>query len=94
VAQEVVAGKDVVDLEAQGAGVALAHVALQQGLVVNGGTPLAISEQGGSGGAAARLTGVERLHKVLAVEAPGNVKGSLAPHLETLEEEAIIVGTP
>ena len=63
VAQEVVAGKDVVDLEAQRARETLAHVALQQGLVVNGGTALAIGEQGRGGSTAAGLAGVGRLHE-------------------------------
>ena len=94
VTQEVVAGEDVVDLEAERTGEALAHVALQERLVVDGGTALAIREQSGCGGPAARLAGVGRLHKVLGKEAPSNVAGSLAPRLETLEEEAIILGTP
>ena len=63
VAQEVVAGKDVVDLEAERARVALADVALQEGLVVDGGTALAIREQGGGRSTAAGLAGVGRLHE-------------------------------
>ena len=62
VTEEVVAGEDVVDLEALGAGEALAHVALQERLVEHGGTPLAIREQGGSRVSSTGLAGIAGLH--------------------------------
>ena len=75
VTEEIVAGEDVVDLEAQRARETLAHVALQQGLVVDGGTALAVREQAGGCGAAARLAGVGRLHEGPSRVKPGDVQG-------------------
>src|SRR5262245_5755434 len=55
VAQEVVAREDVVDLEALRAGVALADVTLQEGLVAHDARALAVSQEGVCRGPAARL---------------------------------------
>lgn len=60
--QEVVAREDVVDLQAVRARVALAHVALQEGLIADRGTPLAISEAQRRRVSTAGLTGVAGLH--------------------------------
>lgn len=45
VAEEVVAAEDVVDLEALGAGVPLADVALEQGLVADHRAPLLVGKE-------------------------------------------------
>ncbi len=63
VAQEVIAREDVVDLEAVGAGIALAYVALQEGRVANRLLALAVGEASLGGGAPAGLAGTRGLHQ-------------------------------
>src|SRR5207245_2189811 len=55
VAEEIVGGEDVVDLEAVCAGVALAYVALEERVVVDHSTALAVIQSGGGGGLATGL---------------------------------------
>src|SRR5262245_38440197 len=62
VAEEVVAGEDVVDLEAVRAGIALADVALQEAVVVDDTGALAVVEQADALGPAARLAGGRWCH--------------------------------
>jgi hypothetical protein len=69
--QEVVTREDVVDLEAFGAGEALAHVALEQALAMNEGGSLAIREQAVDR-AMARLTARVRLHGSLGKDLIGS----------------------
>jgi hypothetical protein len=57
VAEEVVAGEDVVDLQAVRAGVALADVALEERIVANDGSSPSITQETLRRGAAARLAG-------------------------------------
>ena len=57
VAEEVVAGEDVVDLQAVRAGVALADVALEKRIVANDGSSPSINQETLRRGAAARLAG-------------------------------------
>src|SRR5258707_15770143 len=57
VAEEVVAGEDVVDLQAVRAGVALADVALEERVVANDGGSPSITQESLRRGAAARLAG-------------------------------------
>lgn len=62
VAEEVVAGVDVVDAEAIGTGEALADVALQQVVVVHDVLAAAVLEAARGHGLTARLAADERLH--------------------------------
>ena len=62
VAKEVVAGEDVVDLKAFRAGVALADVALEEGVVANHRGSPSIAQEALRRGAAARLAG-EVIHR-------------------------------
>ena len=62
VADEVVAGEDLVDLEALRAGEAVAHVALQQSLVRHDLAALPIGEQRGARNATTRLAAGRELH--------------------------------
>src|SRR6187401_3012415 len=57
VAEEVVAGEDVVDLKAFRAGVALTDVALEEGVVANDAASASIAQEVFRSGAAARLAG-------------------------------------
>jgi hypothetical protein len=61
-AQEVVPGKDVVDLKALRAGVALTHVALQEALVLHHVATLVVTQEALRGGTPARLAIGGRLH--------------------------------
>ena len=60
-AEKVVAGKDVIDLEAVRAGIALADVALEETLAVHEVGPSPVAEESGCGGAPARLAGGGRV---------------------------------
>jgi hypothetical protein len=63
VAEEVVAGEDVVDLQAVRASVALADVALEEGVVANDGGSPSIGQEAFRQGTAAGLTGRVVVHR-------------------------------
>jgi hypothetical protein len=63
VTQEVVAREDVVHLEAVGAGIALAYIALEESGMAHGLLPFTVGEAAFGGGAPARLAGTRRLHE-------------------------------
>ena len=70
-AEEIVAGEDVVDLEALGARKALADVALQQTLAVDDAGSLSIAEQRPDRGTLARLAAGGGLHGCARVGSAG-----------------------
>ena len=71
VTEEVVAGEDVVDLQAFRAGVALADIALEEGVVADDGASPSIAQEVFCSGAAARLAG-EVVHRVIHRERWGH----------------------
>ena len=71
VAEEVVAGEDVVDLEAIRAGIPLADVALEEGVVANDGASPSIAQEALRRGATAGLAG-EVVHRKIHRERWGH----------------------
>src|SRR6185503_1159267 len=80
VAEEVVARKDVVDLEAVGAGVALADVTLEEGLVADDRPALPVPQERLRGGSAARLArGRKDVHRRLREKTKYNTLRRASP---------------